>query len=61
MRTFIWWLRSAFCKHDWKDVNAYVVEKTWPPSMVGQITAEILVKECNKCGWRWQQRTGVTR
>lgn len=59
MKALIWWLRSAFCKHDWKLKSEGEVIKAWPASMRGDLLATITVKECKKCGWLWQQRTGL--
>ncbi len=59
MRAFVWWLRSTFCKHAWRTVCEGSIEKAWPPSMVGQETGVLIIKECTKCGWRWTQRSGL--
>ena len=59
MKAFIWWVRSAFCKHEWQTVMVADVEKAWPPSMVGQPTGIITIKECTKCGRRRTQRNGL--
>ena len=59
MKALIWWFRSAFCRHEWRVKAEADVEKSWPPSMRGEMLGRITVKECVKCGWLWQQRTGL--
>lgn len=59
MRALVWWLRSAFCRHDWQNVSCGEVVKVWPPSMVRRPVAVIIIKECKKCQWRWMQRNGL--
>lgn len=55
MRRLVWYLRSIFCTHEWTTVAQGKIEKAWPPSLRGDVIGTCVIKECRKCGWRWQQ------
>lgn len=57
MRAFIWWLRSAFCKHEWKVSQIAVMALAQDGSQISDLPIERRKsKECTKCGWIWRQR-----
>lgn len=58
MRAFVWWLRSAFCKHEWRERGNHKIYWTGPDgSRLSDVPQRMfLMKECTKCGWLWRQR-----
>lgn len=59
MRRLVWWLRSAFCSHDWKQIGVVTIYTMDEDGrQLGSLpTGQKIIKECQKCGWLWTQRT----
>lgn len=58
MRKLIWWLRSAFCKHEWRERGT---TRIWGLDKDGKRAGEhpfytLAAKECTRCGWIWRQK-----
>lgn len=46
MRHLIWYLRSAFCKHEWE-----YDQTNWVPFGNGKVENVLMSATCKKCGW----------
>lgn len=55
MRAFIWWLRSLFCRHDFRVLKDGAVVVEYDSGGTRPYYA-IKLSECTKCGWRWTQK-----
>jgi RNase P subunit RPR2 len=53
MRWLVWYIRSAFCKHDWK-IEEYPYEKCMGNEIVE--TGFKVSATCKKCGWHRRYR-----
>lgn len=58
MKALVWWLRSAFCRHEWEDTGTTLVHlhRSWDDPDTKLLDHTLKVKECRKCGWIWRQR-----
>jgi hypothetical protein len=59
MKGLVWWLRSAFCRHEWAKVGMTQIFSHDPRDghrLTEVPQANLDVKECRKCGWIWRQR-----
>ncbi len=53
----MWWLRSAFCAHEWHNIGVTkVFLMDAGGKQIGQLPIrQVVNKECSKCGWLWRQ------
>jgi hypothetical protein len=58
MKGLVWWLRSAFCRHEWAKVGTtkvYLHRASDGTRIFDTPEKSFDVKECAKCGWIWRQ------
>lgn len=58
MRKLVCWLRSIFCKHEWRERGT---TRIWWMDEEGRQWGQhprytMLSKECTRCGWVWRQK-----